>query len=203
MSIPFRLSAGTALLFVLSVAGLQAQQDRISARIDRAQRVVLRGAVHPKASSEFDRGALDPSFSARGITLLLKQSAGQRAALERLLAEQQDPSSPNYHQWLTPEQYADRFGLSQSDLDKIKTWLRSEGFAVANEARGRNWISFSGTAAQVRNSFGAELHRYAVAGEMHFANATEPSIPVALQDIVAGNRGLKDFHPNPPISALK
>src|SRR5437899_1294860 len=183
MSTPFRRSAGTALLFVLSVAGLQAQQDRISARIDRAQRVVVRGAIHPKARPEFDRGALDPSFTARGMTLLLKQSAGQRTALERLLSEQQDPSSPNYHHWLTPEQYADRFGLSQSDLDKITAWLRSESFAVSKEARGRNWISFSGTAAQVRNSFGAELHRYAVDREMHFANATEPSIPAALQDI--------------------
>src|SRR5439155_25381691 len=109
---------------------------------------------------EFDQGALDPSVTAQGMTLVLKQSPEQQAALQQLLAEQQDLSSTNYHQWLTPEQYADRFGLSQNDLDKINAWLQSEGFNVTHVARGHNWISFSGNAAQVRNSLGAELHRY-------------------------------------------
>src|SRR5690349_9461915 len=202
MSNALRRSAVTTPLFLLSVAGLQAQQDRLAAHIDKAQRIVLRGTIHPKARPEFDQGPLDPSVTAQGMTLVLKQSPEQQAALRQLLAEQQDPSSPNYHQWLTPEQYADRFGLSQNDVDKISAWLQSEGFTVSHVARGRNWISFNGTAAQVRNSLGAELHRYTVNSEKHFANATEPSIPAALRDIVAGIRGLNDFHPKPRLKAV-
>src|SRR5437660_7364007 len=137
MNNAFRRSAVTAPLFLLSVASLHAQQDRLTARIDRAHRVVLRGTIHLKARPEFDQGPLDPSVTAQGMTLVLKQSPSQKTALQQLLAEQQDPSSPNYHQWLTPEQYADRFGLSQNDLDKISAWLQSEGFTVSHVARGR------------------------------------------------------------------
>ena len=155
------------------------------------------------ARPEFDQGAVDPSFHAQGMTLLLKQSAAQQTALQQLLAEQQDPGSPNYHKWLTPQQYADRFGISQTDVDKINAWLQSEGFTIDDVANGRNWVGFSGTAGQVRNSFRTELHRYNVNGEMHVANAAQPSIPAALQDIVAGIRGLNDFHPKAPGSRLR
>ena len=46
-----------------------------------------------------------------------------------------------------------------------------------NLARGRNWISFTGTAAQVNSAFGTEIHRYNVNGELHYANVTSPLIP--------------------------
>jgi len=127
------------------------------------------------------------------ITLALKPTPQQQANLEQLLTEQQDRSSPNYHRWLTPEQYAERFGLSPGDIGKVKAWLESQRFAVTYVARGRNWLTFSGTAAQVSKVFRVEIHRYAVDGEIHFANATEPSIPASLEPLVLGVLGLDDF----------
>ena len=150
------------------------------------------------AQPRFDQGPVEPAFRLGYITLMLKKTDAQQAALEQLLQEQQDPASPNYHNWLTPEQYADRFGLSQSDLDKISAWLQSEGFAVEYTARGRNWLAFSGTAGQVRATFQTEIHRYRVDGEMHFAAAAEPSVPASLEPLVAGFLGLDDFYPKPP-----
>jgi uncharacterized protein (TIGR03437 family) len=191
-----RLAATTSLPFLL-MAGLYAQQDRISARIDDTRRVTLRGNVNPFARPEFDQGAVDTSFNLRGMMLVLKQSAAQQSALNQLLEEQRDQASPKYHKWLTPQQYGDQFGTSPSDIAKITAWLKSEGFTVGEVANGRNWIRFSGTAAQVKTSFQTELHRYNVNGEQHFANATEPAIPAALQDIVGGIRGLNDFRPKP------
>jgi uncharacterized protein (TIGR03437 family) len=117
--------------------------------------------------------------------------------LQQLLEEQQNPSSPNYHKWLTPEQYADRFGVTQTDIDKITAWLTSQGFTVNSVARGRTWMTFSGTAAQIRSAFQTQLHRYNVNGKSHYANATAPSLPAALQDVVASIRGLNDFRPHP------
>jgi subtilase family serine protease len=131
------------------------------------------------------------------VTVFLKPSPGQQAALDQLLAEQQDPSSANYHQWLTPKQFADRFGASQSDIDKIIAWLQGHGLAVTSVARSRNAISFSGSAAAVGQVFGVELHHYLVNGERHFANAKEPAIPVALAGIVGAIRGLNDFRMKP------
>jgi uncharacterized protein (TIGR03437 family) len=186
------------LLFLcMSLAPLCAQRNRIAARIDDSRTIVLRGRVHPKARMENDRGPVESTFQVPGITLLLKSSAGQQSDLQQLLEQQQDPSSPNYHQWLTPEQYADRFGVSASDTAKIVDWLQSQGFVVANAARSRGWITFDGTAEQARNAFHTEIHRYNVNGEIRYANATDPSIPAALSDVVAGFRGLNDFHLKP------
>lgn len=131
------------------------------------------------------------------MSLTLAPSPAQQADLNQLLAAQQTPGSPSYHQWLTPEQYAERFGVSQADINTISAWLQSQGLKVLRVARGRNAITFSGTAAQVESAFHIELHSYLVNGETHFANTSDPSIPAAFQGIVSGVRGLNDFHMKP------
>jgi uncharacterized protein (TIGR03437 family) len=185
------------LLSMLPCA-LVAQPDRITTPIDARRTVVLRGNVHPNAQPRFDLGPVEPAFRIGYITLMLKKTDAQQAALEQLLEQQQNPASPNYHDWLTPEQYADRFGLSQNDLGKISAWLQSEGFTVVYTARGRNWLAFSGAAGQVRATFHTEVHRYRVDGEMHFAAAAEPWVPASLEPVVAGFLGLDDFYPKVP-----
>ena len=176
MSRPWRFVL-PALVFSLSLHPLSAQRDRLTARIDSSRTFVLKGRVHPKARAENDQGPVDGSFQIPAITLLLKSSSSQQSDLQQLLQQQQDPSSANYHRWLTPEQYAERFGVSESDAVRIADWLGSQGFTVAETSRSRGWITFRGTAAQAQNAFHTELHRYNVKGEVHYANATDPAIP--------------------------
>jgi uncharacterized repeat protein (TIGR01451 family) len=133
------------------------------------------------------------------LTLNFRPSPEQQAALEQLLAAQQDSSSPDYHRWLTPEQFGDRFGLSQQDIREVTAWLQSQGFAISGTARSRNSITFSGTAAQVQAAFHTEIHRYEVDGEIHYANAFDPSVPAAIASIVSDIWGLADFYLKPSI----
>jgi uncharacterized protein (TIGR03437 family) len=170
-----------------------AAQDRIVGPVDTSQTVEIRGHVHPSAQVRNDEGPVDSAMPIRYATLYLKPSAD----LEAFLALQQDPSSPDYRRWLTPEQFGDRFGLSAADLDKIRGWLESQGLQVHDIARGRHWITFSGTAAAVGRAFRTEIHHYRVSGKLHFANASAPSVPAAFQDAVAGIGGLDDFVPLP------
>jgi uncharacterized protein (TIGR03437 family) len=193
-----RLRTGTILILAGLFGGLAlAQQDRITSRIDGIQKVPIARSIHLDARADNDIGPADAAMSIENVTLLLKPSADRRKALDELLAAQQDPNSPEYHRWLTPEQYADRFGASQSDILKISAWLQSQGLRVDQTARGRNWILFSGTNAQMQAAFNVEIHRYRVDGAIHFANANDVSIPAALGGIVAGIRGLDDFRMKP------
>ena len=114
-----------------------------------------------------------------------------------MLNELQDPRSPRYHRWLTPEQFAERFGVSQNDSQAIKTWLEQQGFQVDGVARGRNWVTFSGSVAQIERTFRTEIHRYLADGEEHIAAAVEPSIPEAFATVVKGFVGLDDYLPRP------
>ena len=197
-----RRSVVTALFLSLFASVLLAQQDRISAAIDARRPVAIRGSVPRQADAGSDRGPVEPEFRLGNVTLFLKPSPAQQAALEKLLAEQQDPSSPDYHNWLTPEAYAERFGPSAADFDKIAAWLRSEGFDVRYPSRGRDFISFSGNAGQARAAFHTEIHRYQVDNQIHFANTTDLSIPEAIAPMVAGVMGLHDFHPKAPRRAI-
>ncbi len=155
--------------------------------------------VHPLAQPRYDQGPVEATFRLGHIQMMFQQTAAQRAALDQLLAAQRDPASPDYHHWLTPEQYADRFGLSPADLARATAWLKSAGFTIEYTARARDWIAFSGTAAQVQAAFQTSVHRYNVRGETHFAVATEPLIPADLKPLVATMFGLNDFHPKPMV----
>ena len=197
MSHCFQRFAILSVVFGVATASLYAQSDRVRAAIDNQQRTSLHGFVHPAARAANDAGAVPDSLVLPAITMGFQPSAAQQAALDQLLAEQQNPASPNFHKWLTPEQYADQFGIGANDLSKVNTWLKSQGFQVANTARGRNWITFSGTAGQVKSAFRTTIRRYMVNGESHYANAAEPSIPAALAGVVSGVRGLNDFKMKP------
>ncbi len=184
------------LAVVLCVVGANAQ-SRLRTPINRNVTARLEGNTHPRARASADRGSVEPSFALAGITLYFKPSPAQKAALESLLADQQNPNSRQFHQWITPDQFADRFGASKADYDLVTAWLQSEGFTVDAAPRSRRWVTFRGNAAQVEKTFKTSIHRYQVDGQLHFANADDPSIPAALSTMVQNIRGLNDFRLKP------
>ncbi len=186
------------LLFLGSLAfGQMAQRNRILRPVDNRSMVRLRGTLHPQARAAFDQGPASPILKMQRMTLFFQPTAEQQAALDQLLAEQQDPSSPNYHKWLTPEEFADRFGISAQDANTLAAWLSSQGFTVDQIARSRTWIAFSGIAAQVDAAFQTSIHNYLVGGKMHYAASSDPSIPAAFAGVVTGIGSLHDFAPYP------
>jgi subtilase family serine protease len=178
-------------------SGQTGPQNRILQQVDASQMTVLRGSLHPLAKAQYDRGRVNPAMEMRGVSINFKPSSSQEADLQQLLAAQRDPSSREYHKWLTPEQYAARFGMSQGDLDRVVGWLQSEGFAGIHVSRGHTQVSFSGTAAQVGSAFRTEIHHFDVNGKSHVANATALAVPSALAGTVMSIRNVSDFRPHP------
>jgi subtilase family serine protease len=199
MTAPYTRIASFAL-FLSSCSlclGQVSNQSRITRPIDAIQMVRVRGSVHPLARPESAQGHLSPNVVIHGVSLIFTRSSTQQEFLRKLLVEQQDPGSSLYHKWLTPEQFADRFGLASSDVAQIKNWLEGEGFRVDTVPRSRTQISFTGTVARIELVFRTQVDTFMVNGEKHFANATELSIPSALADLILGVRNLDDFHPKP------
>jgi len=181
---------------LISVAQ-SAPRTRIPQAVDATQHVVVRSLARPFARSEFDAGRVDGSMPINGVSLTFNLSLDQQAALHALLVAQQDRTSASYHKWLTPEQYADRFGMTRADLAKVSAWLQSEGLTVDSTSRGRTQISFSGSAAQIESAFRTELHHYLINGEMHFAASTALSVPAAFAGTVLSVGNLSDFRAKP------
>jgi pseudomonalisin len=183
--------------FVTLVSLAQAAPQRLRQAISDSQITVLRGNVPHLAQAQYDRGPVSSSMRIQGASIVFNRSPAQQADAAKLLAQLQDPRSPNYHKWLTPQQYADRFGMSQADIDKVVVWLRSHGLRVDRVATSRNQIFFSGTAAQIQAALHTQLHQFMKDGEIHFANSTEPAVPSAIAGSVLAVRNLNNFRPKP------
>src|SRR5277367_3364588 len=186
-----------ALFLSTGISFAQNPLDRISAPVDGRRTVARPGNRHPLAIPAYDSGAIAPDHRMDRMMLVLQPDPAQERALEALLAAQQDPQSPEYHQWLTPERFGKLFGVSDRDLAQVVEWLQSEGFIVEPPSGGRRVIVFSGTAGQVEAAFHTPIHTYNVNGVMHHANSSDPQIPVALASVVEGVASLHDFQSQP------
>lgn len=169
----------------------------IHAGIDESRLVTLRGNTRPEATSANDLGAVADAMPMEHMLLQLKRSAEREAALALYIQQLHEPGSPNYHKWLTPEQFASSYGVAQSDVVTVTNWLQSKGFTVNGVTSSGLMVDFSGTAQAVRSAFHTEIHKLNVKGASHYANVSDPQIPAALEPAVAGVVSLHNFFPKP------
>jgi subtilase family serine protease len=146
-------------------------------------------------------GTVDDAMPMNHMQLILQQSSLRSSALESLITAQHDPSSAKFHQWITPEEFGGTFGVADSDINAVKSWLTSQGFTVNAVYPNKMQIDFSGTAGLVRQAFHTQENRYIVNHENHIANASDISVPTALRDVIVGVAGLNDFRPKPLLVA--
>ena len=186
-----------AFALAATASAAQTPAPRIRSEISNAAVSQLKSSQQPLGSPQFDAGRMPSDARLNGMSIVFNRSAAQEADLQALLTAQQDPSSPQYHQWLSPEQFASRFGMAQSDIDEVQTWLQQQGFSIDSVARGRTMIRFSGTVGQVEQAFQTEMHYFTTGGQKHYAPSTLLSVPAAIAPTVAAVRNLNDFRPRP------
>jgi subtilase family serine protease len=185
--------AGVGLLGLGSPLSARAQAiPRITSQVENSALVSLPNEVHPWARAQFDRGPAPANMSGR-MVVVLKRSPEQEAALQTLLAAQQDPHSPNYHKWLTPEDFGKRFGVADADLQTVSGYLSAQGMNVGRVYGNHMAIEVSATAGQIKSTFKTEIHAYSVAGTTFYANNSNPMIPSALHSVVSGFAALNNF----------
>ncbi len=201
--------AAVAAAFAVSSMAYSAPSNPVLAGLDPTapprinqvvdNRVLTRlGGTHLALLDQLKPTANVPdSFPMNHMQLVLKASAAREAALQSLLAAQHDPASPKFHQWLTPAEFGEYFGVADPDISTVVSWLRSQGFTVNGVYPNKLQIDFSGTAGEVRQAFHTQESRYVVNRVSHIANSSDISIPTALRPVVVGVAGLNDFRPQP------
>jgi hypothetical protein len=189
--------ASVFVLPAISQAQAVAPAVRILNRIDESQLVSLKGNTHPFANARNDQGKVADSLPMSDLILVLSRDPAQQAAFDAYVAGEYDQNSPNYHQWLTPDQIGEQFGPSQTDILTITNWLTGHGFAVSQVTRDHMSIRFSGNAGLVQSAFHTEIHNLTVKGEAHIGNMSDPQIPAALSNVVIGVKALHNFFPKP------
>src|SRR5580698_2853572 len=169
----------------------------LTGSINETQTVTLEGNTPPAALDPVnDRGAVVDTMRLEHMLLVLKRSPEDEAGLQKLIEDMHDPAAAGYHNWLTPQQVGERFGLAREDLDVIQRWLESHGFTVNLVHVNGLVIDFSGSAAEVRETFHTEIHQLVMRdGVRHIANIRDPQVPAALASAIQGVASLHDFFP--------
>jgi subtilase family serine protease len=125
------------------------------------------------------------------ITIGIDLNPTNRAELERLLAAQQDPASPDYHRWLKHGEFDSRFGPDPAVRGAITQWLEQKGFKLASPTSDHNVVRFRGTIAQAQDAFGVAI--YSSDEGKHYGNLGDPSIPSQFADAIGFIDGLDNL----------
>jgi pseudomonalisin len=182
------------------IAGLQPvkQADRITANADFGPVVALEqglpgwaGVANQVAGKVADLGA--PLH----VSVILSRDAAAQAAFDQLVANQQIPGSPFYHQWLTPQQVGQLYGPTANDLAAVSSWLTSQGLKVESVSPSGMIIHASGTMAAVGNAFHTSLGTFAIGGQQRLSAISEPFIPAVLGAVIHSLHGLTEMQYEP------
>ncbi len=182
---------------MISSAVAQSSQSRITQAINESNLVRLARNTRPEANYANDRGSLPDGYNVEHILFFLQRSPQQEQELEVLIDSLNNRNSPNFHHWLTAEEFGERFGVAQEDIDTVTGWLESHGFRINQVYPSHMLIDISGSAGQIREAFHTEIHNLEVGGVSHLSNMSDPMIPAALAPVVKGPFSLNDFKPEP------
>jgi len=193
LALPSIITAPSAAQSSAMPFAIKPVTSRLTQPVNEKNLVTLGKTVHPLASAANDRGPAPDAMQLDRIQIVLKRSDAQEASLKQLVADMHTPGTASYHHWLTPEQFGEQFGPSDADIATLQTWLQGHGFGRGKVNPSHQTLEVTGTVAQFREAFHAQIHKYEVKGTTHYANATDPQIPAALAPVFGGFASLNNF----------
>jgi pseudomonalisin len=173
-----------ALISVVAITAATAAPLVARATSGGEPTVRLATTVVPGLSAAADLGAT-PAGTKLQVTVALAHSdpAAERATMAAIY----DRRSSSYHRFLTPAQFAERFGTPAASFDRVRSWLTRDGMAVAYAAPTRTLLVLSGTVRQAQQTFGVTLHNYRLGDRTFRANAQPALVPTGVTSL----RGLE------------
>ena len=178
-----------ALVIIVVLAGLRTANAQPSSGSPSSQSNVALAGNHPAEAATMSPVA--HADSAAQLNMEVTLGLRNTTALDQLLRDQQDPTSPRYHQWLTPAQFTAQFGPTRHDADTVAQWLTSQGFQVTATSLDERYVRFSGSVGNAERAFATDI--MAFGHGTSYSNTTDPMIPAQLADVIVGIHGLSNF----------
>ena len=187
------VAVSTTTLFA-SIHTTASPKVRITSKVDNNKRTTLHRHVPTAVRNGMDMGRVEPTTPVEHLVMVLKSDEDQKREIRRVIDEQQDKHTQNYHQWATPEEFGEHFGVHDSDIENIKAWLSSQGLTVEGVNKSKRVLHFSGTIGQLEGAFHVQMHYFLMPnGETHVSNDRDITVPTALATVIGGVPTLNDF----------
>lgn len=191
-----RFLAVAAIVVAVAAALVGAAPDAHAAPSAHRQPV---GQTPPRPAGAADRG---PTSKGRKLSLTVVLRPSDAAALARYASGVSTRGSADYHHFLAPSSFAERFGAPAAGITAVRQWLGSEGFSVGDTSANNLSIPVTGTVKDVQSAFGVSIHDFILRSGRHaFANVDPPTVPPQVAGYVQTVIGLDNlvaYHASPP-----
>ena len=138
----------------------------------------------PVAATDIGPASAFAENSTVTVTVALKPSNPD--ARDKLIESVYTPGAPEFRQFLTPQQFQERFGPTQATIATVTKNFEAQGLSVAQSASGQ--LHVSGSVAQIERAFAVQLHSFAVAAT-DAAPAYRFRAPLGAAHVPAGIAG--------------
>jgi hypothetical protein len=190
---PFRLLLGLVLAMAIV---LETAHGRVASADIRSKSSISTEAIG--VLSQVNDEAQPAESQPLHLTFAL-QTASQEAVAD-FVNSLTDPSSPNYHKWITAQEFGQKFGASNGAIAAVTKYLKNSGFSNVTLWPDRQFISADTTRQKAEEAFDINIHGYyrstsEVARGLaptFFAPDHEPSIDSSVAPFVAGVLGLSN-----------
>lgn len=127
------------------------------------------------------------------LRLVITLQPPHPAQEEEFLRQLQDPASPNFHQFLSQSEWAERFAPSAEDEQAVVTWAQNQGLSVTQRYPNRLVVDVEAPVAVIEKTFAVAINSYQISSETYFSNDRDPSIPAALGNVIHSVMGLNNI----------
>ncbi|MGO9527881.1 MAG: protease pro-enzyme activation domain-containing protein [Verrucomicrobiia bacterium] len=164
----FAISCGTLLLLFATAA-------------KAAERQLLNGHV-PTAVTQLNLQPVGRLPSTNRLHLAVGLPLRNKEALNTLLQQLYDPASPQYHRYLTPEQFTERFGPTEQDYQAVINFAKTNGLEIVATSGNRVLVDVSAKVSDIERAFHVTLRTYQHPTEARqfFAPDVEPSVDASV-----------------------
>jgi Pro-kumamolisin, activation domain/Bacterial Ig-like domain (group 3) len=127
------------------------------------------------------------------LRLALAVQDSHQAEEDQFIKELTTKGSPNFHKFLTQDQWNERFAPSVEDEQAVVNWAQSVGLTVTYRYPNRVLVDVEGTAGTIEKAFAVTINNYQVGEEVDFSNDRDPAIPGSLFGVLHGVAGLNNI----------
>jgi len=193
----------TSAAAALAIAASTSTAVAVTPRAAQAAPHVLGANVLSGLAALSSRAADPHAPMSVGLALSRPDPAGEAALYQQLY----QPGGSSYRQFLTPADFAARFGVPSASFAAAVGWLRAGGLSVDTSSGSRDYVLATGSVSQIQRVFGTTIRRFKSAGTSFLANTTPPRVPAGLP--IASVVGLNTYqrfstpaHPAAALSAV-
>jgi len=143
-----------------------------------------------------DLGPVDPNTV---ITATAWLKLHNEAQLDTLVQGLHKKGSPNYHKWITQDQFNASFGPTSQEVNSVQNFLSSHGLTVLAVAENNMYVKVEGTVAAIQKAFHVQIDSYKFKGNTYRSNKADPSVDNSSGGHIAAITGMDDYGFRPHI----